>query len=78
VDSYATYLKDFDQMFYTLPLHLCEFEIPETMFTDPCELVNVLFELDEGSQVVVGRVPTGRYVTGKGAPMKLGWCFTLK
>ena len=65
-------------MFYTLPLHLREFEIPETMFMDPRELVNVLFELDESRQVVVGRVPTGRYVTGKGAPMKPGWCVTLK
>jgi len=57
-------------MFYTLPLRLCEFEIPETMFTDPCELVNVRFELDERSQVIVGRVPTGRNVAGKGAPVK--------
>jgi hypothetical protein len=65
-------------MLYTLPLRLCEFEIPETMFADPCELVNVLFKLDESSQVVVGRVPTGRYITGKGAPMKPGWCVTLK
>jgi len=65
-------------MFYTVPLHLCEFEIPETMFTDPCELVNVLFELDECRQVVIGRVPTGRYVTGKRAPVKSGWRFTIK
>jgi hypothetical protein len=65
-------------MFDTLLLRLCEFEILETMFADSCELVNVLFKLDESSQVVVGQVPTGRYIMGKGAPMKPGWCVMLK
>ncbi len=45
---------------------------------DPCELVNLLFKLDECCQVVIGRVPMGRYVTGKRAPVKLGWRFMLK
>jgi len=59
-------------------LNLCELKILEAMFTNPCERVNVRFELDECNQVVVGRVPTGSNIMGKGAPMKPGWCFALK
>ena len=65
-------------MFYTLPLGLCEFEILKTMFTDSCELINICFELDERSQVIIGQVPMGRYIVGKGTPMKLQWRFALK